>query len=135
MKTRNTLQKKIIMEAMEKLFHPTADEVFCEVSREYPAISKATVYRNLNQMAEQGTLLKIPIPDGADRFDITVKNHYHIRCSCCGRVYDVDMPYFSNLESQITDAHGFDIKGHEIIFAGICPDCKLKIEKSTKKEK
>ena len=44
MQTRNTLQKDIILRAVNKLRdHPTADMVYEEVVREYPRISKATV--------------------------------------------------------------------------------------------
>ena len=49
-----------------------------------------------------------------------------VRCRECGRVFDVDMPYFSGLEDRITDKHGFDVDGHEIVFAGLCPGCKIK---------
>ena len=123
MNTRNTLQKNIILAGLKKLCHPTAEDVYQTVARDYPTISKATVYRNLNQMAQSGTILKIKIPDGADRFDTTAFEHYHIRCSECGRVYDVDMPYLHGLEDQVRDKHGFEFRGHEIVFVGTCPDC------------
>ena len=68
MQTRNTLQKDIILRAVNKLRdHPTADMVYEEVVREYPRISKATVYRNLNQMAKLGQIHKVQIPNSADR--------------------------------------------------------------------
>lgn len=126
MKTRNTLQKNIILEQLKKMHHPTAEEVYAMVAQEHPAISKATVYRNLNKMTDEGMIAHVKIPDGADCFDPVTHRHYHIRCRECGRVFDVDMPYFSGLEDRITDKHGFDVDGHEIVFAGLCPGCKIK---------
>ena len=110
MKTRNTLQKNIIL----------------EVFRAYPSISRATVYRNLKKLSEEGAISHVRLPDGADRFDSMTQKHYHIRCTECGRVFDVDMPYFSGLEDKIADKHGFDVNWHDNTFVGLCPDCKIK---------
>lgn len=129
MKPRNTLQKNIILEQLKELHHPTADEVYGMVAKKHPAISKATVYRNLNKLADEGAVTHVKIPDGADCFDSMTHRHYHIRCRECGRVFDVDMPYLSGLEERIADTHGFDVDGHEIVFSGLCPDCKIKNEK------
>lgn len=126
MNTRNTLQKQIILEQMKKMHHPAAEDVYQAVVREHPSISKATVYRNLNKLAEEGMLSHVHLPDGADRFDLRTEKHYHIRCKECGGVFDVNMPYFAGLEEQIADKNGFDIEGHEITFVGLCPDCKIK---------
>ena len=50
---RNTIQRTLVLEAVNRLrFHPTAEEIYDDVIREHPHISKATVYRNLNQLAE-----------------------------------------------------------------------------------
>ena len=43
MKTRNTLQKNIILEQARKLHHPTAEEVYEAVVQDHPSISRATV--------------------------------------------------------------------------------------------
>ena len=126
MKTRNTLQKNIILEQARRLHHPTAEEVYEAVFRAYPSISRATVYRNLKRLSEEGAISHVRLPDGADRFDSMTQKHYHIRCTECGRVFDVDMPYFSGLEDKIADKHGFDVNGHDITFVGLCPDCKIK---------
>lgn len=48
------------------------------------------------------------MPDGANRFDITLKNHYHVRCIKCGEVSDVDMEEIPDLMKRIHDTHGID---------------------------
>lgn len=48
--------------------HPTADTVYLNVRKEFPNISLGTVYRNLNLLAEIGDAIKIPTPNGGDRF-------------------------------------------------------------------
>ena len=63
MAQRNTVQQKIIAGQLAKLHgsHPTADEVYQSMKDEYPSISRATVYRNLNKMSDNGQALKAPI--------------------------------------------------------------------------
>ncbi|MGI5897144.1 MAG: Fur family transcriptional regulator [Oscillospiraceae bacterium] len=122
---RNTIQRALVLEAVNKLkCHATAEEVYNMVVLEYPNISKVTVYRNLNQLAENGEIRKLEVPGGADRFDHICRNHYHIRCLKCGRVFDVDMEYMEGLESRIKDTHGFSFSGHNLMFEGICPECR-----------
>ena len=122
---RNTIQKSLVLEAVQELHnHPTADEVYAKVAAGYPNISRSTVYRNLNQMVEEGSIANIRIPNAADRYDHITRKHYHIRCIKCGRVSDADIEYMPDLEKSAKNTHGFLYLGHDLIFEGICPDCK-----------
>lgn len=121
---RNTLQKNIILEALCRLKnHPSADMVYNEIHREHPTISRATVFRNLQQMSESGEIAKRAMPGGADRFDHINGNHYHIKCVSCDAVMDVDMDYLTDLKDSIRSANGFRVLNHNIVFSGICPNC------------
>ena len=71
--------------------HPTADTVYMHVREEFPRISLGTVYRNLNLLADIGEITKITTPDGGDRFDAVTNPHYHVICTSCGRVIDLEM--------------------------------------------
>ncbi|MCQ4637832.1 transcriptional repressor [Anaerovorax odorimutans] len=127
MQTRNTLQKDIILKAVNRLHnHPTAEMIYEEVTREYPRVSKATVYRNLNQMAQQGQILRIQIPNSADRYDFNTSGHYHLKCTGCGQVFDMDIPYMEQLNQLDLSEQGFTIEDHDIIFQGTCPQCGKK---------
>lgn len=121
---RNTIQCSLVLETVKKLHcHATADEIYDEIVKGHPNISKATVYRNLNRLSEMGQIRKIEISDGPDCFDHLCHQHYHIKCTKCGRVFDVDMDYIADLGKNIKDSHGFEFIGHNIMFQGICPDC------------
>lgn len=122
---RNTIQRALVLEAVNKLkCHATADEIYNVIVNEHPHISRGTVYRNLNQLSESGEIRKLEIPGGADRFDHRCHDHYHARCLKCGQVFDVEMEYIKDLEKKIKDTHGFEFSGHDIMFKGICPVCK-----------
>lgn len=124
---RNTIQCSLVLDAVNKLqCHATADEIYETIIQEYPNISRGTVYRNLNRLAQMGKIRRLEIPGGADCFDHICRDHYHVRCEKCGRVFDVDMDYIAGLEKNIKESHGFQFTGYDIIFRGICPKCKNK---------
>ncbi len=126
-KTRKTIQKNLVLATLADMKnHPTADQLFTEIQKKYPSLSKATVYRNLKILAGQGRLKHIEMPDSADRFDHFTDNHYHMKCTVCSKVYDVDMPYFDKISEFIKDTKGFDIETHDLVFKGICGECRNK---------
>ena len=119
------MQKEIVSHTLKTMHnHPTADSVYETVHLTYPSISKATVYRILNQMAQDGTALKVSVPNAADRFDDTSSPHYHVRCTDCGRVEDLAIPLYSMPEIPPEDACGFRVTGCSLLFEGLCPACE-----------
>lgn len=122
---RNTIQCALVLEAVNKLScHATADEVYNSLVKQHPHISRGTVYRNLQRLSDLGEIRKREFPGSADRFDHICSNHYHAKCVKCGRVFDVDMEYKTDLEKSIKDTHGFSFTGHDIVFKGICSECE-----------
>ena len=129
---KNTIQKDLVRNAVyEMKRHVTANEVYEFIKEAYPTIGKGTVYRNLDILVEEGALRKVEVPDGPNRFDFTLKNHYHVRCVKCGEVLDVDMDEIPDLLERIHNTHGIEFLDYDISFKGICPKCREKIVKKT----
>lgn len=122
--TRNTAQKKLIMELMrDNHTHPTADELY-ETARAHDAhISRGTVYRNLNQLDEASELRKLPMPMGPDHFDCRLDNHYHFLCRSCLKVFDTELEYEDALNSVPQGLDGFITEWHRLILVGLCAEC------------
>lgn len=122
---RNTIQKKLILDTVRlTTHHPTADEIYRLLEQDHPHISKATVYRNLGQLAEQGEIKRVSHLNAADRFDFNTEPHYHFRCLCCDKVFDVELPYDSGMLAQVSNPAGFHFTGYELVFTGLCPACR-----------
>lgn len=122
---RNTVQRALVYEAVCQLKnHPTAEDIYAWVTTRNPKVSRGTVYRNLGCLAQEGKIRRVPLPNTSDRFDFTLAPHYHIRCTRCGKLEDVQIPYHAEADGQARKATGWDCRGHEIIFEGECPDCK-----------
>ncbi len=124
---RLTTQRQIILEELGKVTsHPTANEVYDMVRKRLPRIGLGTVYRNLELMAESGIILKLEVGGTQKRFDATVENHYHIRCSSCGRVDDIEIPVQDQINIMAAETTDYEILGHHIEFSGVCKDCSEK---------
>jgi Fur family ferric uptake transcriptional regulator len=121
---RLTPQRQIILEELGKVTsHPTANEVYDMVRRRLPRIGLGTVYRNLELMADNGIILKLEVGGTQKRFDATVKPHYHIRCSSCGKVNDIEIAVQEQINGVAEKASNYKILGHHIEFSGICETC------------
>lgn len=127
MNRRNTVQRKLVLEAVRGLKnHATAEAVYEYIVKENPSVGKGTVYRNLNLLAECGDVKKVCIADGPDRFDHNCHEHYHVLCVNCGRVWDVDMDVIPDIWDRIRHHNGMEFIGYDILFKGVCEDCRNK---------
>ena len=122
---RNTAQRRLVYEAvLMRNDHPSADEIYLDVNALDPRISRATVYRNLNLLAERGELRHVKLPAGPDRFDWRLEDHNHAMCVRCQRVIDLELPYDGASDACVADETGFLITRHRTVFEGLCPDCR-----------
>ncbi|MCL2396879.1 MAG: transcriptional repressor [Defluviitaleaceae bacterium] len=119
---RNTIQRQAILDAINSLAnHPTAEDVYVQVIKTHPTISKATVYRNLAAAAENGEIGTVGIFDGAMHFDHKKEEHFHFFCDKCRGF--IDIPSF-DLKANLTPFNKLDIKKIELTLRGLCEDCK-----------
>ncbi len=116
-----TEQRRIVYEiVMNACNHPTAEQIYMEAKRIRPNIAIGTVYRNLGILSENGDILHIPIIDGPDRYDKTIRPHEHMVCTKCGHVVDAEI---GDLTSLLATQTGLDIRSYELNLKGICPEC------------
>lgn len=129
---RLTTQRQIILEELGKVTsHPTANEVYDMVRKKLPRIGLGTVYRNLELMAESGIILKLEVGGTQKRFDATVAPHYHIRCSRCGKVDDVEVEVQDHIDRMAEQVSDYEVLGHHIEFSGICNECTAEKDVTT----
>lgn len=118
-------QREIITDTLtNNVIHPTAETLYEIIKKKYPETSKATLYRNLSQLAELGLIKKIDGLETSAHFDHNTCLHYHFICEKCGKVFDVSSDVAQNIVGKAEEETGFEIKNHEIVFHGICRNCK-----------
>ncbi len=121
---RITNQKLKILEKLQEVkTHPTVEQIYGAVKEELPAISLATVYRNLNLLAEKGEVLRLEI-NQEYHFDGDVSSHQHCVCNSCGKIMDLFKDEISLSALKNISSKSFSPQRVEIIFYGTCAGCK-----------
>ena len=124
---RNTPQRKMVLEELcQMTSHPTAAELYAVVRRRLPRISLGTIYRNLEVLHRDGMILKMEFAGTESRFDGNAKQHYHVRCTECGRIDDSHSLDPDQIPVQPAELAGYLITGHRLKYFGLCPDCRNK---------
>ena len=83
-------QREVILDTLKSnVVHPTAEYLYAVLKEKEPNISLATLYRNLNQLADNGVIKKIDGLETSSHFDHNIHEHYHMICDKCRRVLDV----------------------------------------------
>ena len=123
---RYSRQRELIYQKLvETDEHPTAEMLYQWLKPENPNLSLGTVYRNLNLLAEEGVIVRMPFP--VERYDARTHPHPHFRCKACGRVYDMeDLPYDSGLDQAAEQCSGHQVDRHDMVFFGTCSACTKK---------
>lgn len=102
--------------------HLTAEQVFFELKKEYPAVALATVYNNLNSLCRQGKIRKISVEGCTERYDKNTR-HDHLVCRRCGKLSDI---HLEDITEQLKKQVGFEIDGYDIKVQYLCPECRAK---------
>jgi len=133
-KRRNYSRKReaILNTVRSTTSHPTADWVYEKLKPEYPDLSLGTVYRNLAQFKQDGTIISVGVVNGQERFDGNVRPHTHFVCSKCGCVMDIPDEYIgSTMVAQTERKFHLQIDSTDVLLRGICPECLDKMERDS----
>ena len=121
---RNTVQRQIIQDTLKRLqLHPTVDELYTEIQKSHPSISKTTIYRNLRQLAHGGQIGRVVLPDNSDRYDKRADRHFHFLCKNCGTLFDVDIDYPDGIHDQVQEKYSVQVDECDTVFKGMCQQC------------
>lgn len=121
---RITPQRHAILEYLiSSESHPTADEIYKSLERNFPNMSVATVYNNLRVFRGSGLVKELPYGDASSRFDFVTNDHYHIICEECGSIVDFHYPGLEEVEHLASHVTGFKVNSHRMEVYGTCPKC------------
>lgn len=122
-----TVQRRTILEAvLGRDDHPTADQLYEQVQRRLPGVSRTTVYRVLEMLVRLGIIGKACHPGATVRFDRNTTQHHHLVCLRCGKVIDLQDKRLDNLQLPDTRHHGFVVTEFRVQLRGICGNCGKK---------
>jgi Fur family peroxide stress response transcriptional regulator len=107
--------------------HPSVEDIYRELQRNFPGISEATVYRNILLIKSLGEVLELGFAGEGTRYDGRKPHpHPHIVCVTCRKIIDPDLESLNQMTKEITRESGFEILTYRLDFFGICPECRGK---------
>lgn len=120
-----TAQRLAVMRAVNEHPHATADAVADAVRDEIGTISRQAVYDALALLVDKGLVRRIQPTGSPSRYESRVgDNHHHLVCRNCGGVADVDCAVGERPCLQAADEHGFVIDEAEVVYWGVCSQCR-----------
>lgn len=130
-----TKQKKQIVEFFKNNMSRqlSVNEIISELCPSNAA-GKSTVYRIIAQMVENKTLIRLHGDDGKNIVyqyvgeETACDEHFHLKCSDCGKLIHLDCEHLGRLGTHILDEHKFTIDTKKTVFYGTCNDCKTQIK-------
>ena len=96
--------------------HPSADQVWAEVKRTFPMLSRATVYNTLNLFTEKGLLRELVLAEGKVVFDPKLDPHHHFLDEETGEI--VDVPWSALDVRRVHNLNGFDVREYQVVMRG-----------------
>jgi Fe2+ or Zn2+ uptake regulation protein len=96
--------------------HPSADEVLTAVQRNFPMVSRATVYNTLHAFVEKGLLRQLIVAEGRVVFDPVMAPHHHFIDEETGRIDDV--PWESVKVGDVSCLKGYDVREYMVVMRG-----------------
>ena len=119
-----TLQRMAIFEAMHNgTKHPTAEDVYNEVSKSFPMIGLSTVYNTLETLCDLGMVDKLNLNSTGARYDFTSEPHAHLVCLGCGKIVDDSSLHCALCRNKAEQESGFKLLRHSATFYGYCGKC------------
>lgn len=118
---------KVLEYLSENQSHPTVEQIFSDLQKEIPTLSKTTVYNTLRMLSDAGLVRVVSIDDNEARYDVITENHGHFKCESCGTIYDfiIDMDSLT-----CKDLNGFHVSDKNVYFKGTCQKCLANIEEN-----
>jgi Fur family peroxide stress response transcriptional regulator len=119
-----THQRQVLYNVMQTMpGHPSPEEVYARVRRYIPAISLATVYKNIHLFVERGVLRELSMHHGSLRVEMNSVNHHHLVCSQCKAITDIEEKDLGALPAP-RKLRGFHVERYSVDIIGICPACQ-----------
>jgi len=126
-KNRITPERFEVLEAaLEYEGHFNADDLYILMKNSSSRVSRATVYKTLELLAQCELLSKRNFGDNTNRFESSFKKqvHDHLICVDCGKIIEFTDPRIKQLPEQLSENLGFNFESYSFNIFGRCKDPK-----------
>jgi Fur family peroxide stress response transcriptional regulator len=104
--------------------HPSVNQLYTKIKRQFPTISLATVYKTISLLKEINQVLEIDLRNDSHYDGNRPQPHSHLICVKCNKIIDAEMALDHESLRILEQASGYKILSPHILLNGLCPDCK-----------
>lgn len=122
---RITRQRIAVQELLNELEEfRSAQQLHDELRERGVKIGLATVYRNLQALADAGEVDTLRTAEGENVYrKCSAGHHHHLVCRECGHTVEIDAPLVERWAAELARRHGFHDITHELEVHGLCHNC------------
>ncbi len=129
-----TKQREILLGYLETVpgVHITAGDVYEYFKSQGAAIGQSTIYRQLESLVDEGIINKYIIDAntpacfeyvGADSHE-DAEVCFHCKCEKCGKLIHLHCEELEEIQSHLSQEHGFRLDPIRTVFYGLCEGCE-----------
>lgn len=120
-----THQRQVIYQVLRTMHgHPSLEDVYERVKARIPAISLATVYKNIHVFIESGIFHEVSLHHGSLRVETNSRPHHHLICTACKSITDIAADDLDIPAPARKLRGGFLVQRYAVDVLGLCPACK-----------
>lgn len=124
---RLTPQRQLVLEAVDRLEHPTPEAILEHVRGTAAAVNLSTVYRTLDLLEELGLVTHAHLSHRSPSYHTTAAApHVHLVCTSCGRVQETEADVISDVVRRVGEGLGFTVDVGHASLSGVCADCSAR---------
>lgn len=122
---RVTAPRLATLAAVEANPHADAEMIARSVRESLGAVSRQAVYDVLNALSDADLLRRVSVGGRSMQYELhRHDNHHHLVCRECGRLEDIPCAVGEAPCLTPHDSHGFDIEIADVVYRGVCSDCR-----------
>lgn len=120
-----SFQRVKIFNFLNKAYsHPSVEEIYTELVKDIPTLSKTTVYNNLSLFIEKGLAKEVKIDSYESRYELNRGVHGHFMCEKCGMIQDFEADYMDLMPKDLGEC---EIRTKNLYFTGLCSACRKSV--------
>ncbi len=116
----------VLGEIMKGKGHRESEDFYMAIKTRQTHVSRATVYRTLDILVQNGFARKLNLGDGRARYEpkIDSPHHDHMICNNCGKIIEFVNHEIEKIQEEIAKHHQFKLQQHIHQLFGICKECQ-----------
>ena len=122
---RRSVKRDAILAAMQATkAHPSAQQLYDTLRKDWPQLSLGTVYRDVAQLKNAGYIRTVCTVNGQERYDANVEDHIHFVCEKCSGVIDLPGDVLTPELSKSLEEFGLKTFSADLTLRGVCSNCQ-----------